>query len=105
MSEDLLTPRLVTLCDRMGNHRTARTFCALAADSRLILCAPKSLLRFSQHITLECGEKRLYGTLRPLPAEDKSALHARFEAAFPQTARSMARPSGLELMLFVPDAP
>lgn len=104
MTVEKLQPQLVTLCDRLGNHRTARTLCALVESDRLILCAPVSLRRFSEGVTLLVTSKRLHGTLRPLPDSEQTTLHARFSAAFPQTAQAMARLPELELMLFVPDA-
>lgn len=103
MIVEKLQSQLVTLCDRLGNHRTARTLCALVEGERLILCAPVSLRRFSEGVTLLVASKRLHGTLRPLPGSEQT-LHARFSAAFPQTAQAMARLPELELMLFVPDA-
>ena len=86
----------VTLRDRLGNHRTARTVCALIEPKRLILCAPESLMRFSSAVTLDCG-------LRPLPPGEHEIALSRLSAAFPATARDFTRLGDKVLLVFAPD--
>ena len=89
----------VTLRDRLGNHRTARTVCALIEPKRLILCAPESLMRFSSAVTLDCGLVRL----RPLPPGEHEIALSRLSAAFPATARDFTRLGDKVLLVFAPD--
>lgn len=93
----------VTLRDRLGNHRTARTVCALIEPERLILCASESLIRFSSAVTLDCGLVRLHGRLRPLPEEDYAGALSRLNAAFPTAARDFVRPGDKTLLIFTPE--
>lgn len=93
----------VTLRDRLGNHRTARTVCALIEPERMILCAPVSLMRFAESITLDCGLLRLHGVLRPLPSAERDGALSRLNAGFPTAARDMARLNDKALLLFLPD--
>ncbi len=93
----------VTLRDRLGNHRTARTVCALIEPERLILCASESLMRFSCAITLDCGLVRLHGRLRPLPEAEYADALSRLSAAFPAAARDFARLGDKSLLVFTPD--
>ncbi|MDD7366473.1 MAG: hypothetical protein PUG91_04160 [Clostridiales bacterium] len=93
----------VTLRDRLGNHRTARTVCALIEPKRLILCAPESLMRFSSAVTLDCGLVRLHGRLRPLPPGEHEIALSRLTTAFPATARDFTRLGDKVLLVFAPD--
>ncbi len=95
----------VTLRDRLGNHRTARTLCALVEPQCLILCAPQSLARFSCRVTLDCGAVRLSGFIRPLPPAEWDEARKRFEQAFPQAVRDLDRLPDRTLLLFCPDTP
>ena len=93
----------VTLRDRLGNHRTARTVCALIEPERLILCASESLMRFSCAITLDCGLVRLHGRLRPLSEAEYANALSRLTTAFPAAARDFARLGDKALLVFTPD--
>ena len=93
----------VTLRDRLGNHRTARTVCALIEPERLILCASESLMRFASAVTLDCGLVRLHGRLRPLPEADYTDALSRLSAAFPTAARDFIRLGDKALLVFIPD--
>ena len=89
----------VTLRDRLGNHRTARTVCALIEPKRLILCAPESLMRFSSAVTLDCGLVRLH----PLPPGEHEIALSRLSVAFPTAARDFTRLGDKVLLVFTPD--
>ncbi len=93
----------VTLRDRLGNHRTARTVCALIEPERMILCASESLMRFASAVTLDCGLVRLHGRLRPLPEEEHADALSRLSAVFPTAARDFIRLGDKALLVFIPD--
>ena len=93
----------VTLRDRLGNHRTARTVCALIEPERLILCASESLMRFASTVTLDCGLVRLHGRLRPLPEAEYADALSRLSTAFPTAARDFTRLGDKVLLVFAPD--
>ena len=92
----------VTLRDRLGNHRTARTICALVEPQQLILYASESLMRFADGITLDCGLVKLHGALRPLPEESYADVLLRLKKAFPSAAHHFALSDDKRLLVFVP---